>query len=162
MRVNWIGEYQEVMLFAHGNFLCRRWILVRWILRAQRFGSNVVWNGLSRAGGAHKKLRVVESEVGEDQKMFSDGSEEVCCNMGLRVKPHTAFKTTTRTGSQPAYDILELAWRGISGDQMKRRLQRYKGRRGVSRRTSMKSCRWRRELLIKETILSLCPCLCIR
>ena len=54
--------------------------------------------------------------------------------MGLRVKPHTAFKTTTRTGSQPAYDILELAWRGISGDQMKRRLQRYKGRRGVRRR----------------------------
>ena len=74
VRVNWIGENQEVMLFAHGNFLCRRWILVRWILRAQRFGSNVVWNGLSRAGGAHKKLRVVESEVGEDQKMFSDGS----------------------------------------------------------------------------------------
>ena len=65
---------QEVMLFVLGYFLCRRWILVRWILRAQRFGGNVVWNGLSRAGGAHKKLRVVESEVGEDQKMFSDGS----------------------------------------------------------------------------------------
>ena len=58
-----------------------------WNLRAQSFGSDVVWDGSSCAGGALNTRCVGFGIRWKVREIFSDGSWEVCCNTQLRMKP---------------------------------------------------------------------------